>query len=107
MSGTIGLYSSHAFALCGQAGCRPKRGMTKIMEYATDRRDKPMPSQAATPTNGRQEAAYLYQELEDRILARDQEGGSRVYYELLRHGRPLPEIMAEAVRIHAPYTHVP
>ena len=33
-------------------------------------------------------------ELEERILARDQEGGSRVYYELLRRGRPLPEIMA-------------
>ena len=66
-----------------------------------------MPSQAATPANGRQEAAHLYQELEDHILARDQEAGSRVYYELLRRGRPLPEIMAEAVRIHAPYTHVP
>jgi hypothetical protein len=68
---------------------------------------KSMPSQAASQNNGRQEAARLYQELEDRILARDQEGGSRVYYELLRRGRPLPEIMAEAVRIHAPYTHVP
>ncbi len=66
-----------------------------------------MPAQAATATNGRQEAARLYQELEDRMLARDQEGGSRAYYELLRRGRPLPEIMAEAVRIHAPYTHVP
>src|SRR5438270_3423924 len=68
---------------------------------------KLMPAQAATATNGRQEAARLYQELEDRMLARDQEGGSRIYYELLRRGRPLPEIMAEAVRIHAPYTHVP
>jgi hypothetical protein len=68
---------------------------------------KAMPTQAATATNGRQEAARLYQELEDRILARDQEGGSRIYCELLRRGRPLPEIMAEAVRIHAPYTHVP
>ena len=66
-----------------------------------------MPTQAATPTNGRQEAARLYQELEDRLLARDQAGGSGIYYELLRRGRPLPEIMAEAVRIHAPYTHVP
>src|SRR6478736_132588 len=66
-----------------------------------------MPSQAAAQTNGRREAASLYQELEDRILARDQEGGSRVYCELLRRERPLPEIMAEAVRIHAPYTHVP
>src|SRR6201998_4393948 len=66
-----------------------------------------MPSKAATATKGRREAAGLYQELEDRLLARDQVGGSRVYYELLHRGRPLPEIMAEAVRIHAPYTHVP
>ena len=66
-----------------------------------------MPAQAATSKNDRHEAAGLYHELEDRMLARDQEGGSRVYYELLRRGRPLPEIMAEAVRIHAPYTHVP
>jgi hypothetical protein len=49
----------------------------------------------------------LYHDLEERMLMRDQEGGSRVYYELLREGRPLPEIMAQAVRIHAPYTHVP
>jgi hypothetical protein len=54
-----------------------------------------------------QETTHLYRELEDRLLARDQVGGSRVYYELLRRGRPLPEIMAQAVRIHAPYTHVP
>jgi hypothetical protein len=53
------------------------------------------------------ETKRLYGELEDRLLARDQIGGSRVYYELLQRGRPLPEIMAEAVRIHAPYTHVP
>src|SRR5438477_9102087 len=66
-----------------------------------------MATQAAAHTNGRQEAAPLYAELEERLLARDQEGGSRIYYELLRRGRPLPEIMAQAVRIHAPYTHVP
>ncbi|HXC13163.1 MAG TPA: hypothetical protein VNV39_10015 [Stellaceae bacterium] len=53
------------------------------------------------------ETKRLYCKLEDRLLARDQIGGSRVYYELLQRGRPLPEIMAEAVRIHAPYTHVP
>jgi hypothetical protein len=68
---------------------------------------KTMATQAAPSTNGRQEAAALYGELEQRLLARDQEGGSRVYHELLRRGRPLPEIMGEAVRIHAPYTHVP
>jgi hypothetical protein len=53
------------------------------------------------------ETRRLYGELEDRLLARDQIGGSRVYYDLLRAGRPLTEILAEAVRIHAPYTHVP
>ncbi len=63
-----------------------------------------MPTPAATVD---QETQRLYGELEDRLLARDQIGGSRVYYELLRRGRPLPEIMAQAVRIHAPYTHVP
>ena len=66
-----------------------------------------MPMHAAQRANRRQEAAALYQELEQRLLARDQVGGSRVYCELLRAGRPLTEIMAEAVRIHAPYTHVP
>jgi hypothetical protein len=61
-----------------------------------------MPSATATVEKPR-----LYAELEDRLLARDQVGGSRIYYELLRQGRRLPEIMAEAVRIHAPFTHVP
>ncbi|MDE2581188.1 MAG: hypothetical protein KGL52_06110 [Rhodospirillales bacterium] len=49
----------------------------------------------------------LYARLEDRILARDQVGASEVYYDLLRSGRPLAEIVGEGVRIHAPYTHVP
>ena len=49
----------------------------------------------------------LYDKLEDRCLMRDQKGASDVYYELVRAGRPLPEIVAEGVRIHAPYTHVP
>ena len=53
------------------------------------------------------EAAGLYGRLEDRILARDQVGASEAYYDLCRAGRPLTEIVAEAVRIHAPYTHVP
>jgi hypothetical protein len=66
-----------------------------------------MPTAGAAAKNGREEAARLYQQLEERMLARDQEGGSRIYYELLRRGRPRNEIMAEAIRIHAPYTHVP
>jgi hypothetical protein len=49
----------------------------------------------------------LYGKLAERILARDQIGASETYYELLRTGRPLAEIVGAAVRIHAPYTHVP
>src|SRR4051812_10568449 len=49
----------------------------------------------------------LYGQLEERILARDQKGASDVYYDLVRERRPMKEIIAEAVRIHAPYTHVP
>lgn len=49
----------------------------------------------------------LYAALEERILDRDQKGASEVYYKLVRDGRPLPEMLREAVRIHAPYTHVP
>jgi hypothetical protein len=55
--------------------------------------------------NGKPEA--LYGKLEERILARDQKGASDVYYDLVRAGRPMTEIVAEGVRIHAPYTHVP
>ncbi len=64
-------------------------------------------SQAEATADRRNEAAALYDQLEDRILARDQVGASETYYELVRAGRPLAEIMAEGVRIHAPYTHVP
>jgi hypothetical protein len=63
-------------------------------------------SEAATQARP-PESAALYGRLEDRILARDQVGASKAYYALLRAGRPLSEIMAEGVRIHAPYTHVP
>jgi hypothetical protein len=61
----------------------------------------------ATTGDRSQATDRLYAKLEDRILARDQIGASEVYYQLVRTGRPLPEIVAEGVRIHAPYTHVP
>ncbi len=67
-------------------------------------------SQAETiaPASARpREAAALYAKLEERIMARDQVAASETYYDLVRAGRPLPEIVAEGVRIHAPYTHVP
>lgn len=53
------------------------------------------------------ETARLYDKLEEHILARDQVGASQIYYDLVKAGRPLNEIVGEAVRIHAPYTHVP
>src|SRR6516164_9068499 len=53
------------------------------------------------------EADLLYRRLEEHMLARDQIGASAVYYDLVRAGRPLQEIAGQAVRIHAPYTHVP
>jgi len=52
-------------------------------------------------------ARALYDKLEERIMARDQVGASEAYYGLVQSGRPLREIIAEGVRIHAPYTHVP
>src|SRR5438445_4389600 len=48
-----------------------------------------------------------YARLEDRILARDQIGASAALYDLMKQKRPVTEILAQTVRIHAPYTHVP
>ncbi|HXI20364.1 MAG TPA: hypothetical protein VNH46_04730, partial [Gemmatimonadales bacterium] len=55
----------------------------------------------------RPEVLSAYARLEDTILARDQAGASDVFYELVRSEVPLPELIGEIVRIHAPYTHVP
>ncbi len=52
-------------------------------------------------------AERAYAELEELVLARKQVESSRLFYELLKAGRPVPEIIGELVRIHAPYTHVP
>jgi len=49
----------------------------------------------------------VYEQLEERILARDQIGASAIFYDLVRDGRSVPELVRETVRIHAPYTHVP
>ena len=48
-----------------------------------------------------------YARLEERILARDQQGASQALYGLMKQGRPITEITRETVRIHAPYTNVP
>ncbi|MCC7368523.1 MAG: hypothetical protein IT306_08875 [Chloroflexi bacterium] len=54
-----------------------------------------------------QERDGVYARLEERVLARDQIGASQVFYELVKAGRPVDELVRETVRIHAPYTHVP
>ena len=49
----------------------------------------------AEAVNDRGASAHaLYGKLEERILARDQKGASDVYYDLVRDGRPLTEIVA-------------
>jgi hypothetical protein len=57
------------------------------------------------PARGKSDGTYA--RLEERILARDQRGAADVFVELVKEGRPLTELLREAVRIHAPYTHVP
>jgi len=64
-----------------------------------------MPDTAAAHID--RNAQALYDKLEDRVMARDQVGTGEVYYDLLRAGRPLAEMLREAVRIHAPYTTPP
>jgi hypothetical protein len=59
------------------------------------------------PPKGAQVPHEGYARLEERILARDQVGASEVFYGLVQEGRPLGEMLQQAVRIHAPYTHVP
>src|SRR3981081_2782844 len=51
--------------------------------------------------------SQTYARLEECILSRNQRGASEVFFELVKGGRPLPELLRETVRIHAPYTHVP
>lgn len=48
-----------------------------------------------------------YEKLEEFILARDQIGASEMFYNIVRAGRPMSELLRETVRIHAPYTHMP
>ena len=69
----------------------------------SEERSASAPGRAA----GRAACSDRYAALEERILDRDQLGASEVYYGLLREGRPLDEMLLEAVRIHGPYTHVP
>ena len=66
-----------------------------------------MPSDAQPALSNTPKPQELYDELRERILGRDQKGASDIYYELARQQRPITEIIAAAVNIHAPYTHVP
>jgi len=59
----------------------------------------------AAVRSDRPDAAY--DRFEERILARDQQGASQIFFELVKQSRPLSELLRETVRIHAPYTHVP
>ena len=58
---------------------------------------------AAVDSQGRSTRA-LYKKLEDRILDRDQVGSAEAYYDLVQGGRPLTEMLREAVRIPTNYS---
>ncbi|MCB1745247.1 MAG: hypothetical protein KDK91_33070 [Gammaproteobacteria bacterium] len=62
---------------------------------------------AQMPSNDHADSAKQYADMEERMLMRDQKGASQVFYDLVRAGRPVTEVLSECVRIHAPYTHVP
>jgi hypothetical protein len=55
----------------------------------------------------RPEIGNTYARLEEKILERDQVGATNLLYDLVRARVPLPELVGQIVRIHAPYTHVP
>src|SRR5260370_18382469 len=87
---------------CGQA---LRRSRCSVGTERLGRRLMTMRKEAAAKSRGAADA--LYAALQDRVLDRDQIGASAVYYDLLRAGRPVTEMLAQAVRIHAPFTHVP
>src|SRR5215510_5821351 len=60
-----------------------------------------------TSADVRDRSSEPYARLEERILARDQRGAADILYSLAHEGRSVPELLYQAVRIHAPYTHVP
>src|SRR4026208_666663 len=55
----------------------------------------------------RPELGTAYARLEAKILERDQAAASELFYDLVRARVPIPELVGQIVRIHAPYTHVP
>src|SRR6516162_289424 len=59
-----------------------------------------------TSADVRDRSSDHFARLEERILARDQRAAD-VLYGLAREGCSVPELLYQAVRIHAPYTHVP
>src|SRR5712691_7262099 len=73
---------------------------------ARPRRERVQMAISASPTT-QPEVTDSYARLEEKVLERDQRGASQIFYDLVRAGRPLPELVGEIVRIHAPYTHVP
>src|ERR1700681_3538164 len=61
----------------------------------------------ALSTDRLPEVGNAYARLEDKILERDQGAASDIFYDLVRAGVAIPQLVGQLVRIHAPYTHVP
>jgi hypothetical protein len=60
-----------------------------------------------TDRSVRPEVGSAYERLQDKVLERNQGAASDIFYDLVRAGVPLAELLTEIIRIHAPYTHVP
>src|SRR5436309_10569727 len=72
------------------------------------RRARPTSDIVMATASDPEEIPRLYGALNERILAKDKEGTIQVYYELLRLGRPLSEIMSRAERAEdGPQPHAP
>jgi len=52
---------------------------------------------SASPTT-QPEVTDSYARLEEKVLERDQRGASQIFYDLVRTGRPLPELVPSAPR---------
>src|ERR1700735_2520627 len=97
---------AHCGPTCGPAAL-PLRDFRRILRGRPIQGNCAMAAQPQSTLSNSGKPEALYDKLEERILDRDQKGASDVYYDLVRAGRPMTEIIAEGVRIHAPYTHVP
>src|SRR5204862_471482 len=104
VGGVLGMLAGYARARAVRHRRRPD-----LRRRRDSRRPGPAPDALSTARGILPAMAIAadYARLEERILARDQVGASAALFGLIKDKRPVAEIVAQTVRIHAPYTHVP